>query len=438
MMATTTSDHIQNQPQISVDQVIVNIVNNVSNATNYNFQDYDFVPFRNERIQENTKCEHKQNNNQFLDKENTLLQQIFSIDQEDRRSTIEWNVEAISFSSLLEDFIKMKQNLQQSALKNFSHQAQQQEDYIYDPETALYYCPSLDMYYDSETGVYFDKKTNNFYVWNGAIANWQNVTYQFAAIYSQIESTSKQNGTEHLLLIQLDESGEETSDFFIIGKNSQLTKLRTMRKVKHTPSVVTSVSDDYHTQNDFLFYTPFQSNQKHMITRIGRSPKNDIVLDHLLVSNYHAEIIYENVYHQNFFSIRDLGTVNGTFVNEMRLSPAREDSVPVFIRDGDVIRIVHFRFKVKYYEHPSLTDQSETTPSLPATVPKNNQRPAYKLRVDATSKISTKELIAELQQEKANLKALKVSKKVPLFNEEQKENIASNRIFSFENLSHVE
>jgi pSer/pThr/pTyr-binding forkhead associated (FHA) protein len=104
----------------------------------------------------------------------------------------------------------------------------------------------------------------------------------------------------------------------------------------------------------------------------------------------------------------DLGTVNGTFVNEMRLSPAREPSDPVFIRDGDIIRIVHYRFKVKYYEHPALMRENDSIQS-PSSIPTDNNRVAYKIRTDDTKKVSVEELIAELQNEKAQLKAHQVS-----------------------------
>jgi hypothetical protein len=93
----------------------------------------------------------------------------------------------------------------------------------------------------------------------------------------------------------------------------------------------------------------------------------------------------------------------------MRLSPAREPSDPVFIRDGDIIRIVHYRFKVKYYEHPTLIGKNDTVQSPPSTSTDNN-RVAYKIRTDDLKKVSAEELIAELQSEKTQLKALQVSK----------------------------
>jgi hypothetical protein len=50
-------------------------------------------------------------------------------------------------------------------------------------------------------------------------------------------------------------------------------------------------------------------------TMIGRSPDCDIFLDDVTVSRRHAELLDEN----GRFVIRDLGSLNGTFVNRRRI-----------------------------------------------------------------------------------------------------------------------
>ncbi|GAA0930634.1 hypothetical protein GCM10009558_043740 [Virgisporangium aurantiacum] len=61
-------------------------------------------------------------------------------------------------------------------------------------------------------------------------------------------------------------------------------------------------------------------------TRIGRAPDNDIVLDDLQVSRYHAELLDT----PGGLKLVDLGTHNGTFVNGRRLSEAD-------LRPGDLL-----------------------------------------------------------------------------------------------------
>ena len=65
---------------------------------------------------------------------------------------------------------------------------------------------------------------------------------------------------------------------------------------------------------------------------IGRSPECDVFLDDVTVSRRHAELTREG----NVFTIRDLGSLNGTFVNKRRI----ESSV---LEDDDEVQIGKYR-----------------------------------------------------------------------------------------------
>lgn len=67
---------------------------------------------------------------------------------------------------------------------------------------------------------------------------------------------------------------------------------------------------------------------------VGRDPDCDIYLDDVTVSRDHAEV-KRNV---NSVRIRDIGSLNGTYVNRVRV-----DSVD--LRNGDEIQIGKYRFK---------------------------------------------------------------------------------------------
>jgi hypothetical protein len=63
-------------------------------------------------------------------------------------------------------------------------------------------------------------------------------------------------------------------------------------------------------------------------TLVGRSPECDIFLDDVTVSRRHAEIVREG----DTFTIRDLGSLNGTYVNRKRIESAvleNDDEVQV-------------------------------------------------------------------------------------------------------------
>jgi pSer/pThr/pTyr-binding forkhead associated (FHA) protein len=67
-------------------------------------------------------------------------------------------------------------------------------------------------------------------------------------------------------------------------------------------------------------------------TLVGRSPECDVFLDDVTVSRRHAELVREG----DRFTIRDLGSLNGTFVNRRRI----ESSV---LDEDDEVQIGKYR-----------------------------------------------------------------------------------------------
>lgn len=70
------------------------------------------------------------------------------------------------------------------------------------------------------------------------------------------------------------------------------------------------------------------------VVTVGRSPESDIVLDDVTVSRRHAEIERG----ERGFRIRDVGSLNGTYVNRVRVDA-------VDLRNGDEIQIGKYRFR---------------------------------------------------------------------------------------------
>jgi pSer/pThr/pTyr-binding forkhead associated (FHA) protein len=71
---------------------------------------------------------------------------------------------------------------------------------------------------------------------------------------------------------------------------------------------------------------------------VGRSRGSDIFLDDVTVSRKHAEIFRGG---GRGFRIRDAGSLNGTYVNRVRVDA-------VDLRNGDEIQIGKYRFKFVY------------------------------------------------------------------------------------------
>ena len=68
------------------------------------------------------------------------------------------------------------------------------------------------------------------------------------------------------------------------------------------------------------------------VTRAGRHPESDIFLDDITVSRRHAEFVGRD----GGYSIRDVGSLNGTYVNRERIEEA-------VLATGDEVQIGKFK-----------------------------------------------------------------------------------------------
>jgi pSer/pThr/pTyr-binding forkhead associated (FHA) protein len=75
------------------------------------------------------------------------------------------------------------------------------------------------------------------------------------------------------------------------------------------------------------------------VTIAGRHPNADIFLDDVTVSRRHAEFVR----HSNAFEVRDLGSMNGTYFDGVRIDSALLD-------DGAEVQIGKFR--LTFYSSP--------------------------------------------------------------------------------------
>jgi pSer/pThr/pTyr-binding forkhead associated (FHA) protein len=78
------------------------------------------------------------------------------------------------------------------------------------------------------------------------------------------------------------------------------------------------------------------------VTRLGRHPDSDVMLDDITVSRRHADIV--RVGHE--YHVRDAGSLNGTYVNLERVDD-------VVLCQGDELQIGKFR--LVYFEYGSTT-----------------------------------------------------------------------------------
>jgi len=106
---------------------------------------------------------------------------------------------------------------------------------------------------------------------------------------------------------------------------------------------------------------------------IGRSPDNDLPVDNLAVSNYHARVYFE----AGRLVVEDLDSLNGTFVNDLRVERAT-------LHDGDSIWVGKHHIKV------------DASGDVPAAW--DSARKASAPRINETMVLDTKQRRDMLQQ----------------------------------------
>ena len=144
---------------------------------------------------------------------------------------------------------------------------------------------------------------------------------------------------------------------------------------------------------------------------IGRSPDNDLPVDNLAVSNYHAKIYFE----AGRMVIEDLDSLNGTFVNDLRVERAT-------LHDGDNIHIGKHKIKVDTSGDAPLSWETGRKAAAP--------------RIDETMVLDTKERRQMLQQAAAMGESMQFAgtrMKVPTLvvlngKTNQKEYVLTNRL----------
>ena len=140
----------------------------------------------------------------------------------------------------------------------------------------------------------------------------------------------KSNGVYHFRVLP-----DVTNPVFFQGKPVQsVIALRhgdLLRIGSMDPGLMVTL--EYQTQSASISAPAIRFDQNNRV-QIGRDPQNDVVLDTPTVSRYHA--IVERVGQR--YRVRDLGSSNGTFVNDQRIE------AETWLKAGDWIRIGPYRF----------------------------------------------------------------------------------------------
>jgi pSer/pThr/pTyr-binding forkhead associated (FHA) protein len=138
------------------------------------------------------------------------------------------------------------------------------------------------------------------------------------------------------------------------------------------------------------------------ITSIGRLLDNDVVISEVGVSRFHSEIIET----EGGYYLRDMGSTNGTFLNECRLAEGNQE-----LQDGDTINLGNKRVSLTFRCPKAETVQFE----LDENGDDIDRSPTWMGEAISAGAASTEAILAEYEQAKdlyegtARLNVLKVS-----------------------------
>jgi pSer/pThr/pTyr-binding forkhead associated (FHA) protein len=109
---------------------------------------------------------------------------------------------------------------------------------------------------------------------------------------------------------------------------------------------------------------------------IGREPTNDIVINEAEVSRKHARLVFQN----EMYTLEDLGSTNGTFVNDQRLTSPQELQPGDSILLGENVSITYELPQPEAVDRLAVQPRPSEAPVAPAAV----QQPAGQVERPAT------------------------------------------------------
>ncbi|XP_047501858.1 angiogenic factor with G patch and FHA domains 1-like isoform X1 [Penaeus chinensis] len=269
-------------------------------------------------------------------------------------------------------------------VKAAANEAVQGSGYVFQEELGLYYDYSTQYYYNAETGLYYDPRTGTYFYYDHA-----SQAYQFHSQVAVDEKPGKKGKRK-------DDADREDSE----GKRvKRIRKAKERNEEEREEGECTDSGEEELEQEEEeeemrneeaaeesvdreeTVYVPpslrlmviesaserVKVGTLHLVTldggTVGREAKNLVQLPDLNISKVHAEISYHSEGpDDHHYYLKDLGSNNGTFVNDTRLSEPRETSKEVELGHGWTLQFGPV--KVKCHIHPGLLTCNECEPGL--------------------------------------------------------------------------
>ncbi|KAG8176199.1 hypothetical protein JTE90_004737 [Oedothorax gibbosus] len=289
----------------------------------------------------------------------------------------------------------------QDLVRNVAEQTSGLSDYIYDEKSAMYYSPSTGHYYDPVKKLLYDPHTATYYLYIEETGS-----YEFYCKADEAASMSlipkyhhKKKNYKKKQWRKKVFSSVKSDDY--LKDNSELIQNNTedsRDSLEEGEILSTSDSDsesDSSSESASSFGPPciraiVKKSEKLRIGSlilitcsgaiIGREKFNTICVSEIGVSKAHAEIIFNS--NSRKYTIEDLGSQNGTFVNDIRLSVPKQKSEPLTLNHGDILTLGTCELLLHIHEGLFTCDKCEPGQVL-AEISAKEAKPAFVLKTKA-------------------------------------------------------
>ncbi|XP_018562165.1 angiogenic factor with G patch and FHA domains 1 isoform X2 [Anoplophora glabripennis] len=225
-------------------------------------------------------------------------------------------------------------------IKEAAEIAVQNSGFVYEETSGLYYDYNTGYYYNAEYGLYYDGTTGTYLKYNQETQSYE---YHSQVQISQ-SSIRREKENEDVVGKRKSKSGHKTkvknsSDMEGLMHSFNKMHINNLRKL------ATDISRQWPPCMRVIVESSDVSKVKvgslHIITcdggSLGREGNHSIIIPDINTSKHHLKFTFDKG-NGNYF-VTDVGSRNGTLLNNKRMSPSKQESDPIHVKHGSKIQI---------------------------------------------------------------------------------------------------
>ncbi|XP_033229406.1 angiogenic factor with G patch and FHA domains 1 isoform X3 [Belonocnema kinseyi] len=241
-------------------------------------------------------------------------------------------------------------------VKEAAESALQQTGFVYEETSGLYYDYNTGYYYDAKLGLYYDGNFGRYYYYDADSKSYkfhsqshsERTTIQQKEIREKTKQKLPKGEADKNKLTREDDNLNEPeegecsdnsnhssqdfcSDTSSVNETDKEKKEDLAKIYPPCMRIVVKETNLRKLRLGTLFFVPYTGGS------IGREGSHSVLIPDINISKHHARFQYNEVKKQ--YEIIDLGSRNGTILNNKRLSVAKYESDPHEVVHGSVVQV---------------------------------------------------------------------------------------------------